>query len=150
MDGVRDFALLTLNRLLDEAWDWGTIAQPRDCLSERCGDEAATAQRSVPGTLDDYAFTVHAGIDAWIASGHMNFYRVAVKLADAMIARFYDKLRAHSSMRRRSKDGAIQLGALGGASQAAAGFADARREIRLLLRRCCGWKRSAGGGSIAR
>jgi uncharacterized protein YyaL (SSP411 family) len=33
---------------------------------------------------------VHACIDAWFASGNMNFYRVAVKMADAMIARFYD------------------------------------------------------------
>ena len=30
-----------------------------------------------PGTLDDYAFTVNACIDAWLASGEMNFYRAA-------------------------------------------------------------------------
>ena len=45
----------------------------------------------VPGTLDDYAFTVHATLDAWLATGHMNFYRVAVRLADAMIDLFYDR-----------------------------------------------------------
>jgi uncharacterized protein YyaL (SSP411 family) len=45
----------------------------------------------IAGTLDDYAFTIHACIDAWLATGKMNFYRVAVKLADAMIARFYDE-----------------------------------------------------------
>ena len=50
----------------------------------------AQPAEKAPGTLDDYAFTVHACIDAWFASGKMNFYRVAVKLADAMIARFYD------------------------------------------------------------
>jgi uncharacterized protein YyaL (SSP411 family) len=43
-----------------------------------------------PGTLDDYAFTVHACIDSWFATGRMNYYQAALKLADAMIARFYD------------------------------------------------------------
>ena len=52
----------------------------------------------VPGTLDDYAFTVHACIDAWFASGEMNYYHAAVKLADAMIARFYDRQRAERSL----------------------------------------------------
>ena len=85
MDSARDFALLTLNRLLDNAWDgadtlYHVIAYP---------DGIAPAEKA-PGTLDDYAFTLHAAIDAWFASGKMNFYRVAVKLADAMIARFYD------------------------------------------------------------
>ncbi len=85
MDEAREFALLTLNRLLDEAWDGRTtlrhvIAYP-DGLSPR---------ESAPGTLDDYAFTVNACIDAWLASGEMKFYGAAVKLADAMIEQFHD------------------------------------------------------------
>ncbi len=32
----------------------------------------------------------------WMASGEMSFYRAAVKLADAMIARFYDRTRGRS------------------------------------------------------
>jgi len=84
-DSARDFALRTLNRILEEAWDGaGTlqhvIAYPDD----------VTPAEKTPGTLDDYAFTVHACIDAWFASGNMNFYLAACKLADAMIARFYD------------------------------------------------------------
>ena len=47
--------------------------------------------KNVPGTLDDYAFTVHACIDGWFSSGEMSYYHAAVKLADAMIARFYDR-----------------------------------------------------------
>ena len=35
--------------------------------------------------------TVHACIDGWIASGEMGYYQAAVKLADAMIAKFYDR-----------------------------------------------------------
>jgi hypothetical protein len=46
----------------------------------------------VAGTLDDYAFTVHAAVEAWMASGQMKFYHVAVTLADAMIDRFYDRI----------------------------------------------------------
>jgi uncharacterized protein YyaL (SSP411 family) len=82
---AREFALLTLNRLLDEAWSGKTmlrhvIAYP-DGLSSR---------ESVPGTLDDYAFTVNACIDGWLGSGEMKFYRAAIKLADAMIEQFHD------------------------------------------------------------
>jgi uncharacterized protein YyaL (SSP411 family) len=47
-------------------------------------------RESAPGTLDDYAFTVNACIDGWLASGEMNFYRAAVKLADSMIEEFHD------------------------------------------------------------
>jgi uncharacterized protein len=84
-DKARDFALLTLNRLLDEAWAGSAtlkhvIAYP-DGLRPR--DNA-------PATLDDYAFTVNACIDAWLASGDMKFYRAAIKLADAMIEQFHD------------------------------------------------------------
>ncbi|MGA2908025.1 MAG: thioredoxin domain-containing protein [Terracidiphilus sp.] len=80
-----EFALLTLNRLLEEAWGGKTtlrhvIAYP-DGLSQR---------ESAPGTLDDYAFTVNACIDGWLASGEMKFYRAAIKLADAMIEQFND------------------------------------------------------------
>jgi hypothetical protein len=84
-ESIQTFALLTLRRLLAEAWSgadllYHVIAYPTG---------APTPQR-IPGTLDDYAFTVHACIDAWFASGRMEFYRAAVTLADAMIVRFYD------------------------------------------------------------
>jgi uncharacterized protein YyaL (SSP411 family) len=85
LDGAREFALRTLNRLLNQAWDGASklnhvIAYPG----------GVAPGEPVPGTLDDYAFTLHACMDAWFASGNMNFYRVAVKLADTMIASFYD------------------------------------------------------------
>jgi uncharacterized protein YyaL (SSP411 family) len=84
-DKAREFALLTLNRLLDEAWG-GTdslkhvIAYP----------EGLSPRESAPGTLDDYAFTVNACVDGWLASGEMKFYHAAIKLADAMIEQFHD------------------------------------------------------------
>jgi uncharacterized protein YyaL (SSP411 family) len=85
MDSTRDFALRTLDRLLNEAWDGVSVLRHVIAYA----DGVAPAE-PVRGTLDDYAFTLHACIDAWFASGNMNFYRVAVKLADAMIAGFYD------------------------------------------------------------
>ncbi len=89
MDAAREFALLTLNRLLNEAWDGAAtlnhvIAYPEESAS-------AMPTERAPGTLDDYAFTVHACVDAWLASGNMNFYRAATRIADAMIVGFYDE-----------------------------------------------------------
>jgi hypothetical protein len=87
INAVREFALLTLNRLLREAWDG------HQSLSHviAYGDQpVGTQPDKVPGTLDDYAFTIHACIDAWLASGEMSFYHEALKLADAMIALFHD------------------------------------------------------------
>ena len=86
MDRPREFALRTLDRLLKEAWDGETtlrhvIAYP----------EGMAPQVSAPGTLDDYAFTVQACIDAWMASGQMRYYEAALKLANAMIDLFADK-----------------------------------------------------------
>ena len=88
MDSAKDFALLTLDRLLKEAWDGGT--ELNHVIAYADGPEQPAAAGKVPGTLDDYAFTIHACIDAWMASGEMRYYRAAVKLADAMIARFHD------------------------------------------------------------
>ena len=108
LDAARDFALLTLTRLLREAWDGDAalahvIAYPQGGLPAQ----------QVPGTLDDYAFTVHAGIDGWLASGEMEFYRAAVQLADAMIARFYDRVAGAFYDAAAPQDGAVPLGALG-------------------------------------
>jgi hypothetical protein len=90
LEGVQEFALRTMNRMLDEAWDGEQTLNHVIAYGEAASpNEAAPAK--VPGTLDDYAFTVHAAIDAWLASGQMNFYSAAVKLADAMIDRFYDR-----------------------------------------------------------
>jgi hypothetical protein len=107
-DGPRDFALLTLNRLLESAWDGATmlrhvIAYP----------EGSAPAEPVPGTLDDYAFTVHACIDAWFLSGKMNYYHAAIALADGMIVRFYDSVAGAFFDTAAPADGTVPLGALG-------------------------------------
>jgi hypothetical protein len=107
MDSARDFALRTLDRLLNEAWDGDAtlhhvIAYP---------DGAAPAEKA-PGTLDDYAFTTHACVDAWLANGEMKYYHAAVKLADAMIARFYDRVSGAFYDAATPGEGTATLGAL--------------------------------------
>jgi uncharacterized protein YyaL (SSP411 family) len=110
MNSAREFALLTLDRLLREAWDGGQSL----CHVIAYGDkqsEAAQSPEKVPGTLDDYTFAVHACIDGWIACGEMSYYHAAVKLADAMIARFCD-LTAGAFFDAAQGFGASPLGAL--------------------------------------
>ncbi|MGA3370589.1 MAG: thioredoxin domain-containing protein [Terracidiphilus sp.] len=109
MDSARDFALLTLDRLLHETWDGG----PSLGHVIAYGDGNAGGPDKIPGTLDDYAFTVHACIDAWFATGKMNYYRIAVRLADAMIARFYDRSACAFDDTAAIAGGAASLGALG-------------------------------------
>jgi uncharacterized protein YyaL (SSP411 family) len=108
LDAVRAFALLSLDRLLAEAWDsagslFHVIAYP---------DGHAPADR-VPGTLDDYAFAIHACIDGWLASGDMRYYNAAITLADAMIDRFYDRTAGAFYDAAAPTDGKVPLGALG-------------------------------------
>jgi hypothetical protein len=86
MTQVREFALLTLDRLLANAWNGDDTLHHVIAYA----DDATPADLA-PGTLDDYAFTIHAAIDAWLASGKMDTYRAGIKIADAMIAKFYDK-----------------------------------------------------------
>jgi hypothetical protein len=113
MDSAREFALRTLNRLLDEAWDGDRTLNHVIAYGGIRSPGGVTPADKVPGTLDDYAFTVHASIDAWFATGNMNFYRVAVKLADAMIARFYDRTAGAFYDAAVPGNGAAPLGALG-------------------------------------
>ncbi len=106
LEGVQEFALRTMNRLLDEAWDG------HQALFHVIAYGEGTTAEKIPGTLDDYAFTIHAAIDAWMATGHMNFYRVAVKLADAMVDRFYDRAAGAFYDTAAANDGQAPLGVL--------------------------------------
>ncbi len=108
-DTPRAFALLTLNRLLAEAWDGGGALQHVIAYGE---SERGVPAEKVSGTLDDYAMTVHACIDGWIDSGEMRLYRAAVKLADAMIAKFYDRTAGAFFDTATQPEDSIPLGAL--------------------------------------
>jgi len=86
LDLPREFALRTLDRLLREASDGDAVL--RHVIAYPDGTKPAA---EAPGTLDDYALTLHACLDAWLASGEMQYYRAAVNLANAMIDRFADQ-----------------------------------------------------------
>ena len=107
MSEPRDFAVKTLNRLLAEAWDGGSMLYRVIAYH----DGAPPAEK-VEANLDDYAFTVHACMDGWLATGDMRFYNAARKLADAMIERFYDRTAGAFFDTATKQNGAAPLGAL--------------------------------------
>ena len=85
LSGPRAFALKTLDRILTEGWN-----PDRGLAHVIAYSDAGAAARYVPGILDDYAFLLHALVDAWMATGERRYYRSAVEIAESMIARFYD------------------------------------------------------------
>jgi uncharacterized protein YyaL (SSP411 family) len=89
LDAAREFALKTLDRILVQAWNG---AAGLDCdLAHVIAYPDNKGHQRIPGTLDDYAFTVHACIDAWLSTGKIAYYRSAASLAESMIARFFDR-----------------------------------------------------------
>ncbi|MGC9157926.1 MAG: thioredoxin domain-containing protein [Terracidiphilus sp.] len=112
LEAARDFALLTLGRLLCEAWD-GERSLGHVIAYDSATEEKMPPRERAPGTLDDYALTVHAALDAWLSSGEMRFYRAAAQLADAMVNRFFDPVAgAFDDIARPAENDAPQLGAL--------------------------------------
>jgi len=82
---VRAFAQLSLDRLLSSAWDGQTTLRRVMAYADGTAPAEPTA-----GTLDDYAFTVHAALEVWLASGELRYFTAATTLAHAMIELFYD------------------------------------------------------------
>ena len=85
MVGPRQFALKTLDRILNEGWE-----QDRGLAHVIAYSENAAEKRYVAGVLDDYAFLVNALIDAWYTTGNRRYYDSAIEIGGSMIARFYD------------------------------------------------------------
>ncbi len=112
MDAARDFVLRTLDRLLAEAWNGDQTLSHVIAYGDVQSQGSVTPVDKVPGTLDDYAFTIHACVDGWLANGEMKFYHAAVKLADGLIARFYDRTAGAFYDAAAPEDGAALLGAL--------------------------------------
>jgi len=111
MDSAKEFALRTLTRLLAQAWDGAEDLCHVIAYGAPFTGTLNSTERA-PGTLDDYAFTVHACIDAWLGSQNMEFYRAAIKLADTMVGRFYDARAGAFHDRAASSGVAAELGAL--------------------------------------
>jgi len=86
LDSARAFALKTLDRLLNSVWDGSHNLNHVIAYSD-----GNIPETPVPGNLDDYAFTLHAVLDAWLATAKPAYYHAATVLADAMIQRFFDR-----------------------------------------------------------
>jgi hypothetical protein len=81
----QEFALLSLDRLLSEAY------QPvRGLLHVISYAEGGASQRPT-GVLDDYAFTVLACLDAYEATSDLRYFTAAEEIATRMISGFYDE-----------------------------------------------------------
>jgi len=82
---VRTFALKSLDRILNEAWD-----ESLGVAHVVSYGETGAPKTRVPGTLDDYVFLGHAALDAWEVTGKMGYYMAAATIMDEMLKRFYD------------------------------------------------------------
>jgi uncharacterized protein len=82
--GTRDFAMKTLDRILEEAWS------DEDGLAHVVAYPDGAGGPRIPGVLDDYALLIHACLDAWERMLEPRYYEVAEMLAERMRRDFYD------------------------------------------------------------
>ncbi len=52
--------------------------------------DPAAERRTVPGLLDDYAFTAVACLDAYEATADLSYFNFAQRIVDKMVDRFFD------------------------------------------------------------
>jgi uncharacterized protein len=90
LEPPRVFALRTLDRILSEAVLHETGSSASDLLHVVAYAERPGSTKPIPGVLDDYALLIHACVDAWQATGALRYYAAAMRLADAMVAKFHD------------------------------------------------------------
>ena len=86
LDDARHFALRSLDRILAEAWNDKSGLQHVIAYSE-----AGAEKPHLPGLLDDYAFTALACLDAYETTADLSYFHFAQRIADRMIARFFDE-----------------------------------------------------------
>ncbi|MFB3815818.1 MAG: thioredoxin domain-containing protein [Terriglobales bacterium] len=86
LDDARHFALRSLDRVLQQAWRAEGGLKHVIAYSDPAAPVA-----DVPGTLDDYAFTTLACLDAYQTTSDMTYFNFAVRIADQMISRFHDR-----------------------------------------------------------
>ena len=106
---TRAFALKTLDRLLAAGWD----AEARRLGHVIAYADGRTAEQAAPGVLDDYAYLVHACLDAWAASADLRYYTAAEAVAGAMTERFGDRVSGGFFDAERPAEGIAALGVLG-------------------------------------
>jgi len=85
LEEPKRFALKSLDRILSEAWD-----PQRGLLHVIAYSDPKAEKRAVPGMLDDYAQLTNACIEAYESTGVLAYFNFAQRIAEAMIAKFYD------------------------------------------------------------
>ncbi len=85
LEEARRFALRSLDRILAQAWSETSGLQRVIAYAD-----PHAGKRTVPGVLEDYAFTVIACLDAYEATADLSYFHFAEKIAAAMIARLHD------------------------------------------------------------
>src|SRR6266498_453798 len=87
LEEARRFALLSLDRMLAEAWNPQTGLRHVVAYSD-----GTLAKPDSAGFLDDYAFTSIACLDAYESTGELKYFQVARQIADQMLQRFFDRV----------------------------------------------------------
>jgi uncharacterized protein YyaL (SSP411 family) len=82
---ARAFALKSLERVMDSAWD-----AERGLAHVVAYGEPGVVAEYVAGVLDDYVFLGHAALDAWEMTGELRYYNLAEQLMQSALERFYD------------------------------------------------------------
>jgi hypothetical protein len=104
---ARAFALKSLDRLLDTAWD-----EDAGMAHVVAYGEGAGAAPRVAGVLEDYVFPAQAALDAWEATGELRYYTVAEAIARVTLQRFYDVASGGFFDTEATVEGVQPLGAL--------------------------------------
>ena len=94
LDGARRFALLSMDRLLKQAWKGASSGKENaagELLHVVAYSDPAAEYREVSGMLDDYAFTALACLDAYEATSNLSYFNFGREITDAMISKFYDE-----------------------------------------------------------
>jgi uncharacterized protein YyaL (SSP411 family) len=85
LEAAEHFALRSLDRILAQGWH-----AEKGLLHVLAYSDAKAERRQIPGVLDDYAFTVIACLDAYEATTDLSYFKFAGRIADAMVAQFFD------------------------------------------------------------
>ena len=98
LEDARRFALGSLDRILAEAWkpladaDEGARATRSRLLHVVAYSDPTAEHREISGTLDDYAATALACLDAYEATADLSYFKFGHAISDAMIAKLYDPI----------------------------------------------------------
>jgi uncharacterized protein len=107
MPEVRAFALTSLDRVIEGAWDASGGMAHVVAYGETGG-----AGARVPGVLDDYVALGNAALDAWEMTGELRYYSVAEEIAQSVVTRFYDPVGLGFFDTEALANGEQRLGAL--------------------------------------